>query len=359
MRIVTSLAVMAVATTSAEGQVLAASTEWTVGGESPPYWDRIQAVALRDTMVIAMSTSFPALHAFHVSRGSHLGSWANEGGGPGELVSPAGVAVLSNQVYVVDASNGRLTAYDREGDLLSTLPLRDLGFSSANRLAAIGDAALLFGTFAPGSLARSLIVWRPGGRADTLYSYDLPSPEIDLSAPGGPGLRVRPPFQPAPTWTGFGSGVAVWPGHGNRVSILDLEGQEIGSFPVPSDRFEVTVSDKEWWFETAIPQDFMGRRVFEPARNLARRTVAFPDSLPAVLALQQGMGGTLWIQRTTATRGAVWDVVHEEGRVVSRLTLEPGDELLAVQDGRALVKHVTSLGTESLRMYFLENSPVE
>jgi DNA-binding beta-propeller fold protein YncE len=57
-------------------------------------------------------------------QGTLLASWGEEGGGPGQVVAPAGIATTPNRVFVADAGNRRIQWFDFDGALLGAFATR-------------------------------------------------------------------------------------------------------------------------------------------------------------------------------------------------------------------------------------------
>ena len=117
------------------------------------------------------------------------------------------------------------------------------------------------------------------------------------------------------------------------------------------DRFEVTAEDREYWFQNAIPQEFMGQRVFEPLRREARRTVDFPRYHPLAFDLLSAPGDVLWVRRTPDGKDQVWDVVDAQGQPAGRVALAPDQALMAVIPDHMVLRVTDALGVESVEVH--------
>jgi hypothetical protein len=112
----------------------------------------------------------------------------------------------------------------------------------------------------------------------------------------------------------------------------------------------VQLADRENWFATAIPTEFMGQRVFEPLRRHARDVVRFPDHLPLVLDLMADPGGGVWVRRTTEGTGETWILLRENTQRVT-LRFPPGRQLLAVGAAEMAVLAKDDLDVETVEVY--------
>mgnify|MGYP000055991612 CR=1 FL=1 len=197
------------------------------------------------------------------------------------------------------------------------------------------------------------MAWRqscgcPGGHLDTLLSYDADGTPVRLEAAGAPPLAVRPPFSAQTTWAVLADGgLAIWTPGDSGVRRADRGAAAIPTGP----RLPVDDADREHWLATAIPQEFMGRRVFDPLRDEARRSLAFPDSFPPVLALEPDPSGGLWIRKSTAGGGEVWHARAADGSAAGAIALPPGRRLLAVGPGAVAAAAIDEQGVERVEIY--------
>jgi DNA-binding beta-propeller fold protein YncE len=88
-------------------------------------WLRGRALAVLSVLGAALlaASAFSAIPAFAVRGHVFEGSFGSTGSGPGQLSTPAGVAVneASGDVYVVDAGNDRVEVFDRAGKYVSQI----------------------------------------------------------------------------------------------------------------------------------------------------------------------------------------------------------------------------------------------
>lgn len=144
--------------------------------------------------------------------------------------------------------------------------------------------------------------------------------------------------------------VVYWPGNGHRLRVVRRSGAGAETVPLPPDRQIVSIRDREWWLNTAIPQEFMGQRVFEPIREKARTDVPFPGHFPPVLALLADPGGGVWVQRTGAGSGELW-VWLEGGRERARIRLQPGREVVAMGREAFAARRTVAEGRFTVEVY--------
>ena len=325
-------------------------------------WSDVRAVSSDDSLLVVLTESYPVIHLFDLAEGTRRRSWGQSGEGPGEFQESSGVALVAGHVYAVDGDQGRLSIFDSRGDLVRTIRLADFGIlpNYPRRLAQGGGDTVLFRLSVPMGNERTIIARTFGANADedsvrqdTVIVYPRTMAALlRLSAPGSPPSTLPPPYSTSPQWTPVSGGVAFWQGPDSEVRILGLDGdlKSVVSLAL-DDRFEVTPDDREFWFQNAIPQEFLGQRVFEPLRERARQTVDFPRYHPLVFELMGGLDDSLWVRRTPAGRDQVWDIVDTRGQLSSRVSLTPGQALMAVIPDHLVVKVTDGLGVESVEVH--------
>lgn len=325
-------------------------------------WDDVRAVSTNDSLLVVLTQSYPAVHLFDLADGRRRGSWGRSGEGPGEFQSASGVVLVGRHVYALDGNQGRLSIFEFTGDLERTVALRDFGMppNFPRWLYRAGGDTVLFGASVPMGNERSIIARSFGASADedpvgqeTVITYPQRTADLRLTAPGGPGLTLSHPYAPTPQWTPVAGGVAFWRGPDPEVRILGFDGTQMSVVSLAlDDRFEVTGEDREYWLQNAIPQEIFGQRgVFDPLREVARRTVDFPGYHPTVFELLGGPDDLLWVRRTPDGRNQVWDIVDARGQPTSRITLAPDQALMAVIPDHLLLKATDALGVESVEVH--------
>lgn len=327
-----ALVLASIAFASAEAQAPAKAI-FAIGGGTPSL-NVVVAAAITDSGVVVLSSPTPALLLRRSNGVVH--TWGRQGAGPGELLDPADVAWGLLGGVVLDTRQRRLTAYTNIGQ---TAWSRSLATEWANRVAFVGGDTLLQ-LFVPMTTRHTIVRLARRG-VDTILSYDRSSKEnqVVLAPPGATSLTVTKPFSSATYWSPVGSkGIAVWFADQRFVTMLDLSGKELARIPLPSDAFTVTALDREWWFNEAIPQEFMGKRVFEPVRLLARKQITFPRVFPVVTGLIGDPAGAVWIRRTSTAGGEVWQRLGTPSTRPAGLHLPPGRALLALGRTVAITK---------------------
>jgi len=305
----------------------------------------VRAAAALPTATLILSEPEPALHLRHAD--GRMDEWGKKGPGPGELVDPVDLAWGDEGGIVLDMASRRLTAYRPDGSLLWS---RSLGQEWANRVVFVGRDTLMQ-LIVPMTRKRA-IVRLHGTSRDTVLAYEITEKEVRLAPSVGPSLTVPEPYTADARWAALpGRGIAFWAPGRDYIAVLNISGTEIGRYPLPSEAYPVTAADRERWFATAIPQKFMGRRVFENAREYARSHVKFPEAFAPVTALAGDPAGRLWVRRTAAGSGELWQLLSGGGSVEATLRLPPERELLAFGPGVAVARGLSQLGEPILEAY--------
>ncbi len=322
-------------------------------------WSDLRAVSSDGPLLVVLSGSYPVVHLF--VGGTHRRSWGGSGEGPGEFRSASGVTSVGRHVYALDGNQGRLSIFEFTADVVRTVSLRDFGMSGtlARRLHRVGGGRFLIELAVPMGNERTIIARAFGAsaaedpvRQDTVHVYQRRTATLRLTAPDSPGLTLSPPYSPDPTWTPVSGGVAFWQGPGPEVRMIGFDGaQETVISLALDDRFEVTTEDREYWLQNEIPQEFQGQRVFEPLRQEARRTVDFPQYHPLLFELLNGPDDVLWVRRTPDGRDQVWDIADALGQLAGRVSLAPGQVLMAVVPDHLVLKVTDALGVESIEVH--------
>jgi hypothetical protein len=303
----------------------------------------VKAAAPGNGALAVLTGPTPAVHVF--GRAGYR-SWGREGGGPAELASPVDLAWSDRAIVVLDLGHRKLVSYGEDGRFIEMRSVEDW----ANRLFLV-DGDTILGTFRPLDRARA-IVRVAGSTRDTIVAYSTSPNAIRLEAPGAPSFTVSEPFSPEPQWTVLPDGlIAIWYPERTHIQLLDLHGRERGRVAGVGPSLPVRAEDRETWFAEAIPEEFMGRRVFEPIRRRAREVVKFPAVFPPVLELQGDPSGAIWIRKNTAGSGQVWYAVSREGKELGSVRLPVGRRLLRVGPSELIVWGEDDLGVERIEVY--------
>jgi hypothetical protein len=171
--------------------------------------------------------------------GEPIGVWGREGGGPGEMTEPSGLAVgPADSLWVVDRGNRRVTLFPRDPEgTTSEISLTDessgLGGELAVGPAGVFGVAMIF-SFSPGEEIeypprRLIHLQRDGEIVDTVWI--APPPDFDrVELTSGDGVAVmlsQRMFSPGFHWERFSDGsFAVAQETEYAFSILNGDGSE-------------------------------------------------------------------------------------------------------------------------------------
>lgn len=301
------------------------AAEWTSGG------------------VAVLTDPEPAVHLFEQDG---YARWGRRGGGPAELASPIDLAGHGSSLIVLDAGHRKLVTFREDGGFVE---MRGLG-DWANRIFLM-DGDTILGQFAPMDPARSVV--RLAGEArDTIIAYSTSDRVIRLEAPGAPSLTLAEPFTAQPQWTVLPERLlAFWTPSTGHIRLIDFDGGERARLQPVGPTYPVSHEDQEVWLASAIPEDFMGQRVFEPLRSQARDVVTFPRSFPAVMELQGDPSGGIWIRKSAEGSGQVWYFLRRDGEEAGSIRLPPGRRLLKVGTKEFAVLSEDDLGVERMEIY--------
>lgn len=326
-------------------------------------WNDVKGVATNHPLLAVLTESNPAIHLFDLANGTWHRSWGKRGEGPGEFRSSTGIALIGLHVYALDIGQDRLSIFDFTGNVVRTVKIQDLDVSPSQALRRLEqtergtvlielaqrtgkDRIIIAQTIGPTPTADS--------HQDTVTAFAMTdATDLQLVAVGSPSYTLPPPYSSVAQWTPIADGLALWQGPEPEIQILDLDGTVRSTLSLDlADRFEITAEDREHWLQNAIPQEFMGQKIFEPVREQARQTVDFPQYHPPVFELLSGPGNLLWIRRTPNSRETqIWDVTDSRGRSAGQISLSPGQRLMAVIPDHLLLRSTDEFGVESVEVH--------
>lgn len=314
------------------------------GDEPSSFLYQIRAVAVDGMSLAILTDPDPAVHLYGIG---DLREWGPSGGGPGELASPVDIEWIDGSIFVLDVGQPKFVRYDERGSFITSRPTENL---RARRIWIRGGDTIL-ATFSPMTDSRAAVRLR-GQVTDTLFTYVKRGRSIRLEAADAPSFTVKPPYLPQIEWTVLSKGdlVRYDPATG-RLEWLDRDGRLLSTTELPWKGIPLTEGDREWWIDSTIPREFMGQRVFEPLRPVARETLRFPERLPRVLAVLSDVGTGVWLRRTTAASGERWMLVSREGHMRGEVVLPPGRELLAAGEAELFALARDQLGVETVEAF--------
>lgn len=280
------------------------------------------------------------------STGTHQRTLGRQGGGPGELQYPFGLAVAAvGRVWVVDVGKRALVGWTRDGDVLPQEPL-PVAYSGG-RVEWTPS-----GLFMPlrDSLAHHLALIREAGEPQVLASLPLAETRsVELTSCGMFFGQREPIFSPSLTWTAAGNTVVV---ARNPDYVLDVyeDGRLVRSIrrdlpPRPASEELARASLGEGW---RVGIGSQGREVVcDPAEVVEQQ--GFAPYLPMVGALAYAPDATLWVQRyTVASDPSPIDLFDPDGRYIGTLPEGSPFPIGFLPDGRILVSETDELDVQRL-----------
>lgn len=367
----------------------APTQQFAIGAEDGEDWEllsRVSGVAFdaRDNLYVLDAGNNRVL--VFDAKGKFVRKIGKKGGGPGELMSPVGLALTKDgYIAVTDLGRPGVSLFRNDGSFVKNLMLSDsVGFPAIQngtlahptagvvvrgagmRMAAMrveGGPAQLGGPTGPRS---SPILWLPvNGAPKSLYSVQLPSLTPKVTEGGGSGgqrnvsVRVsQPAFQPPVLWGLLPNGtVAVADEAGYKVKLVSngkvARVVERGFAPrkateADKDRARsqrrtamksgtgmvVSRTDGPGGGRSSIGTGGRGQ-VSDQEIEQSIREMTFLDYVPQLQRLSVDPKGRLWIERTARNvgdRGPI-DIISADGTYVGTITARMPDAISAT--GRA------------------------
>jgi hypothetical protein len=161
-----------------------------------------------DGYIYVSDTGIPALRVFD-SQGRFVRQIGAQGAGPGEYQNIAAAGLKGDTVWVSDPATGRVTLFDRQGQLLESfrvyfragerrptgIPVDVLG---PERFLVVSPTGPVMADLAPGPVrfTQSLLVTdRAGTRVDTMVTYNVEVPAVRVFPDQGAVAQFRTPAE--------------------------------------------------------------------------------------------------------------------------------------------------------------------
>jgi hypothetical protein len=190
-------------------------------GEDAYMFGNVIGVGVADGRIFALDPQVHRVRVYDLN-GVHVQDLGNEGDGPGEFRSPAGLAV-GQRVFVRDSQIGRITVFDTGGELVDTWPIRPYFAVRPLVVTTAGELYVpYFGGMAP---------WGPEGQAGSV----LPYPETEGRPPRMTAVRADGasfardvPFWPLPVYAMSPTGATIHgAGDAYRFTVRRQDGTEL------------------------------------------------------------------------------------------------------------------------------------
>lgn len=271
--------------------------------------------------------------------GEPIGTWGREGGGPGELNTPAGLGVgPADSLWVADRGNRRITVYPPDPEGMPTdIALNDESAGLAGALAvdqagAVGMAMIF--SFQPGEEIqypprRLIRLARDGAIVDTVWTSPPPMfDRIELTAGNQIAVMLtQRSFSPGVFWQRFSDGgFAIAENADYEISLLRSDGSErlrIRREPparatTEADRERAQAAAREEAEDSESP--FVRQSIEERIEKMT-----FADRMPRITGLAADQADRLWVGVAAERPGEMRriDVYDRDGTPIGEIRLAP------------------------------------
>jgi hypothetical protein len=302
-----------------------------------------------------------------------------QGGGPGEFGSPGPLLALPGDTTIMsDFGNRRALVIGPDGQVITTLPLREMGGSVMNprwadaRGRLYGQPPLMFSGNTGGGLpeipdSMPLLRWdRSTDRVDTALM--VPNP---LAGGGGAVMMVRAAgrtggpdvrgnrqkaFYPADAFAvGPDGRIAVVRADDYHVEWIDAAGRKTVGRAIAYERIRVTKADQDAWIKNRFAGTRMvvnGRRMTPPA--IDPKDVDWAEFKPPFMAgVTVTPEGELWVpaSQPASAKGSLFDVFDNRGERIRQVRLPEGRRLVGFGRGVLYAVHKDADDLEWLERY--------
>lgn len=315
----------------------------------------IRDIELTNSRAYVLTEPEPAVHVFKLDSSIAYRSWGSEGPGPNELDSPDALQVdtRTGNIYILDGEVGRagIKIFAPDGHLLKIISITE-GKSVAT-FAAVDRQFLIHQWQFLGQDNTLMLIDSAGGTP--ILNYKNPR-SVLLAPDDGPirRMHVIPPFSGPPAWiVRSDNRIAFWPGAGDSLQILSLDGQPIALWPIPQGRIPVEDRDRDLWIDRKFPPDAVmlsHKRAFEAIRREAREDLTFPEAFAPVLDLMSGPCRTVWVLRADKASGERW-LVMASNQTPILVRLPAGRQLSAVGREFLALAAQTDSEVETVELY--------
>jgi hypothetical protein len=289
------------------------------------------------------------------SDGQWLRTIGREGGGPGELVSPAAVATDHEGIITVyDVGKQALVSWSADG--VARAETRMNAPFWGPRLRAGSGGSVLFNSLSAGNGGTSeqwLVEWTPAAERRLVRFQRMSDSNADFSICGFAALPIAPLFAPELNWDAMGSRVAFNTDVAYRIDVLDAAGPALSiRRDVPVREVTQAMAYAEAGAGLAIP---VADCTVPPA--VLVREQGYAAVVPGITDLVISPAGELWVRRGTVIgEPERADVFSRDGVYLG--TLPPGTPFPAafLPDGRLISLQPDSFDAPRIVAYDVERS---
>ncbi len=375
--------------------------QFSIGAEDGEDWELLSRVAQvafdREENLYVLDGGNHRVLIFN-PQGKFVRKIAKKGGGPGELLTPVGLAVTAaGEIAVTDLGRAAVSLFKRDGTFIKNLPLgEDFGFPVPVQGTYAHPSGGVIVRTMPSMLRRgspdevgkrtltnrkSPLTWfTTDGKTAKLF--EIPQPDItprvqdNGGGSGGRQIAVRiqvPAFTPATLWGVLPNGAVAIGNDLNYRFQLARNGKVERIIERPIAARKVTEADKHKERERRRAQmtSGSGGMVFSTAQRTgggteqrstsvggalpkeeieqSLRDLTFNEYIPALAGMYVDPRGRMWVQRTAGEIGATGpiDLIAADGRYLGTVA---GQQLPAAVSlsGRAAYIERDELGVEKI-----------
>jgi hypothetical protein len=342
---------------------------YTVGKEDGEDWEILSGVVaaafdLRDNLYVLDGNNFRVL--VFDANGRFVRRIGRRGEGPGELIAPAGMTVMTDGTVVVSDDGRRaFSLFNSDGTFMRNVPFGDReGLGGRTGLAATGDSELEGVRMHPrgGVVAqvyprrvpalesadtsaerkvqvKHIDLGTPAGVATVLFQFTLPSitPKVTEQTSGGALVTMQPTYwTPANTMGVLPSGgLAVSHEADYRVKVANPVGQVERILERPVDPRKGTQADKEVFLRRLRdafaqaggragrggPPGSAGRAGAPEGIEQMLRNATWREVIPAVRRVTADPQNRIWVARTPTDFGVYGpvDLLRADGAYIGTI----------------------------------------
>jgi hypothetical protein len=281
--------------------------------------------------------------------GNFIRAVGRQGGGPGELGFPGGIAVAPDGVLgIADFSRRGFVRFDADGQLLETEPFPQSFFGGRFRFTGDGIATVR-------QEAGGEVLFRagPGGAQTIAFMPGAETKPIRLES-CGIGLSGMPAlFTPTLRWGAGGERVAIATSDAYDIAVFD-NGREVM-------RVRRAVLPEPATLEDALEELGEGMKVqvqnamhtCDPREVAEKQGIA--PTMPAIGSIAVAPDGMIWVRRGgPMPRPRAVDVFEGDGEYLGTLPEGAPFPVAFLPDGRIAAAHTDELEVTRLVVYRLE-----